>query len=374
MLMMPLIAQSFPTTGGESDALDIITSSLELSRATVESWNTVWLVTLDPLASGLWIGLIQLGITLGAASILFIAMTTGKDIIDKQSWSELASIFVWPLVIMIFLGANGNVLAGTIKFIRGFSYTQVQNVLQLQVGELTFRDAISNVTITGIAKQQLESLYSECQGKVGTELVECWNSKQEQAQAIVAEAERQARAPLEPLRAFGQALWNASLPGQISTAVRLTTDPGSVFRDTAIPIIRFILYALQWGFVNILEAALLLTALFAPIAIGLSLLPLQGRPIWAWLTGFITLFGIQLGYNIVVGLTAVVLVKSGAELVSDVAFLFFLSIFAPGLAVLVAGGGGFALYNGISSNVKSLIDIFSNAIGTVTSIALIRRG
>jgi hypothetical protein len=92
--MMSLIAQSFPTTGGESDALDIITSSLELSRATVESWNTVWLVTLDPLASGLWIGLIQLGITLGAASILFIAMTTGKDIIDKQSWSELASIFV----------------------------------------------------------------------------------------------------------------------------------------------------------------------------------------------------------------------------------------------------------------------------------------
>jgi hypothetical protein len=154
----------------------------------------------------------------------------------------------------------------------------------------------------------------------------------------------------------------------------LTTDPGSVFRDNAVPIIRFILYALQWGFVNILEAALLLTALFAPISLGLSLLPLQGRPIWAWLTGFITLFGIQLGYNIVVGLTAVVLVKSGAALVSDVAFLFFLSIFAPGLAILVAGGGGVALYNGISSNVKSLIDVFSNAIGTVTSIALMRRG
>lgn len=372
--MTYLIAQSFPTTGGESDALDIITSSLELSRATVESWNAVWLVTLDPLASGLWIGLIRLGITLGAASILLIAVTTGKEIVEKQSWSELASIFIWPLVIMIFLGANGNVLANTIKFIRGFSYNQVQNVLQLQVGELTFRDAISNVAITGIAKQQLESLYSECQGKVGTELVECWDSKQEQAQAIVAEAERRARSPLEPLRTFGEALWNASLPGQISTAIRLTTDPGSVFRDNAIPIIRFILYALQWGFVNILEAALLLTALFAPISIGLSLLPLQGRPIWAWLTGFITLFGIQLGYNIVVGLTAVVLVKSGAALVSDVAFLFFLSIFAPGLAILVAGSGGVALYNGISSNVKGLIDVFSNAIGTVTNIALIRRG
>ncbi|MEH2026883.1 hypothetical protein [Nostoc sp.] len=164
------------------------------------------------------------------------------------------------------------------------------------------------------------------------------------------------------------------MPGQIGTAVQFANDPGSVFRDTAIPIIRFILYALQWGFVNILEAALLLTALFAPIAVGLSLLPLQGRPIWAWLTGFISLFGVQLGYNILVGLAAVVLVKSGAELASDVAFLCFLSIFAPVLAVLIAGGGGMAIYNGISANVKGLIDIFSSAIVTATSIALLRRG
>ncbi|MCW5318709.1 hypothetical protein PQG02_32745 (plasmid) [Nostoc sp. UHCC 0926] len=372
--MIHIIAQSFPVTGGESDALEIISSSLELSRATVESWNTVWLVTLDPLGSALWIGLIKLGITLGAASILFVALTTGKEIIEKQSWSELASIFVWPFVIMIFLGANGNMLAKTITVIRGFAYNQVQSVLQLQVGELTFRDAITNVAISSIARQQLENLYSECQGKVGTELVECWNSKQAQAQAIVTKAEEQAKSPLQPLRDFGSFLWNRTLPGQIGTAVQFANDPGSVFRDTAIPIIRFILYALQWGFVNILEAALLLTALFAPIAVGLSLLPLQGRPIWAWLTGFISLFGVQLGYNILVGLAAVVLVKSGAELASDVAFLCFLSIFAPVLAVLIAGGGGMAIYNGISANVKGLIDIFSSAIGTATSIALLRRG
>ena len=73
-------------------------------------------------------------------------------------------------------------------------------------------------------------------------------------------------------------------------------------------------------------------------------------------------------------IAAVVLVKSGAELASDVAFLCFLSIFAPVLAVLIAGGGGMAIYNGISANVKGLIDIFSSAIGTATSIALLRRG
>lgn len=103
---------------------------------------------------------------------------------------------------------------------------------------------------------------------------------------------------------------------------------------------------------------------------GLSLLPLQGRPIWAWATGFLSLFGVQLGYNIIVGLAAVVLVNSGAELASDVAFLFFISIFAPGLALLIAGGGGIALYNGIAGNAKQLVDVFSNAIGAATTLAI----
>ena len=33
----------------KTQALDIVSSALELSRATVESWNLVWQVTLDPL-------------------------------------------------------------------------------------------------------------------------------------------------------------------------------------------------------------------------------------------------------------------------------------------------------------------------------------
>jgi hypothetical protein len=98
---------------------------------------------------------------------------------------------------------------------------------------------------------------------------------------------------------------------------------------------------------------------------------LQGRPIWAWATGFLSLFGVQLGYNIVVGLAATVLVNSGAELASDVAFLFLISIFAPGLALLIAaGGGGIALYSGIASNAKQLVDVLSNAIGAAASLAM----
>jgi hypothetical protein len=371
----------FPITGGEADAMGIVTQALALSRNTAQEWNIIWSITLDPLDGGLWTGLVQLGLVLAAASVLFLALTSGKEILEKQSWSELVSVFIWPLVIVMFLGSNGHALARTTLFIRNLGYAQVQSILDLQLGEMTFRNAVSQVGISTAARQSLETLYSECQGMVGAELVTCWDEKAERARAIIEQAEAQARTPLDGLQTLGDVLINRPLIGAIGQVITNPQDgirnfgnnfdlAGSFFKNALIPIIRLILSSLQWAFVNMLEAALLLTALFGPIALGLSLLPLQGRPIWAWLTGFISLFGVQLGYNIIVGLVAVVVVRAGGELATDIAFLAFLSIFSPALALLIAGGGGIALYNGISNNVKSVIDFASSAVGAVTRIAI----
>ncbi|MGK7875420.1 MAG: hypothetical protein AB4426_19605 [Xenococcaceae cyanobacterium] len=351
-----LLAQAATNTSGQ--ALDTLRDAIELSENTVQSWNALWTTLLRYSESGLWLALVRLGLILAGISVLYLAATEGKDAIENRSWSKLVSMFIWPIVIVIFLGGNGAVLAESVKFIRSVGYAQVQGVTEIQMGEFTFRTAISDITISSAAKEQLETLYSECLGERGQELIDCWNDKKEQALAIIDEAEAQNGGPLETLRRFGQSLLDAT---NIKSIV--SGEFGvEVFRNIALPIIRFILRAIQWAFVNILEAALLLTAAFAPIAMGLSLLPLQGRPIFAWLTGFISLFGLQLGYNIVVGLTAVVIVNSNAELITDVAFLFFLAVFAPILATLIAGGGGIALYRGISSSTKQLTDILSSAV------------
>jgi hypothetical protein len=39
----------FAPTGGEADALGAVQGSIDLSRRTVESWNTVWTTAIDPL-------------------------------------------------------------------------------------------------------------------------------------------------------------------------------------------------------------------------------------------------------------------------------------------------------------------------------------
>jgi len=367
MLLAYMTTPSGMTTGGEGDAMGVLGGSINLAKQTAEAWNASWITLFQSQDSGLWFGLVKLGITLGGISILYLTMTSGKEIIDRQAWSELASIFVWPLVIMLFLGSNGNLLAKSILVTRNFAYQRVQGVLQAQLGEVTFKNAIRQVDLTGIGREQIENLYKECQTKSGAELLSCWESKQSEGQKIIADIESRNGGPLQVLQDFSNTIMNAVPTASIGQAVQLAVDPGTVFRDTAITLIRFILYSLQWAFVNMLEAALLITSLFAPIALGLSLLPLQGRPIWAWLSGFISLFGLQLGYNIIIGLSAAILVNSGAELASDIAFLFFISVFAPILASLIAGGGGIALYNGIANNVKAIVDIMGNAIATATT-------
>ena len=65
-----------------------------------------------------------------------------------------------------------------------------------------------------------------------------------------------------------------------------------------------ILKGWQWAFANILELAMLLTGLMGPIAVAGSAVPLQGRPLWAWLTGFFSLGMAKFSYSVIVGLSS----------------------------------------------------------------------
>ena len=85
--MILFIAQTTPNpdADGAQQALDMIETSVSLSKATADSWNEVWTTIFDP-AAPLWYGLIKLGLTLAAGSIIFLALTSGKEVIEKQSW------------------------------------------------------------------------------------------------------------------------------------------------------------------------------------------------------------------------------------------------------------------------------------------------
>ncbi len=360
-MFSPLLISQVTPPDNNSDStvgLTLITSSIELSKQTVESWNKAWgdVINQD---SALWAGLCNLGTTLAALSIIFLAVKMASDYQEKRFlWSELAASVVYPLVIALFLGSNGYLLSQTVLIVRNIGHQQVIAVLNIQLADTTFKQAISDVTLTQSVKTQVSTIYAECQGKTGKPLTDCLQEKRPIIEQILAEAEKQNNGPLEEAR---------KAVAQLTDFVQ---NPGAVFSASISLILITFLYALQWAFVNILEAALIMTATFAPIALGLSLLPLGSKPIWAWASGFVSLFGVQLGYNIVVGLAATVIVTAGAQSASDLAFLAFISIFAPALALLIAGGGGVALYTGINSRVPALVNAaFDGVVAVATGFA-----
>ena len=360
MLLPNFIAQvTAPDNYSDSSVgIGLVRSSIELSKQTAESWNKVWGDVVNP-SGALWAGLCNLGTTLAALSIILLAIKMAADYQEKRFlWSELAASFIYPLVIALFLGSNGYLLSQTVLIIRNIGHQQVVSVLNIQLADTTFKNAIANVTLTQNVKTQVSTIYAECQGKTGKQLTDCLQEKRPIIEQILAEAEKQNNGPLEQARKAAAELTD------------FVQNPGAVFSASISLILITFLYALQWAFVNILEAALIMTATFAPIALGLSLLPLGSKPIWAWASGFISLFGVQLGYNIVVGLAATVIVSAGAQSASDLAFLAFISIFAPALALLIAGGGGIALYTGINSRVPALVNAaFDGVLAVATGFA-----
>ena len=103
---------------------------------------------------------------------------------------------------------------------------------------------------------------------------------------------------------------------------------------------------------------MLLIAALGPLAVGGSLLPVAGKPIFAWLTGFLSAGIAKISFNIIAVLTAAVIVNGPAQDPNAdpdlMWFIIFLGILAPILSLIVAGAGGFAVFSAIS-NTASLV-------------------
>lgn len=338
--------------------LNLLNQAINVTRNTAQSWDTLWN---DLISSNgyLWAGMCKLAIALAAASIILVSLKMGSDYQQGRfSWSDLVASLIWPLVIAIFLANNGSLLSSTVITVRSIASQQVTAILNIQVADLTIKQALTNVTLSINAKQQILAIYTECQGKQAEERTTCLQEKLPTVESIVEEAERLNGGPIAELQQLLTDLRNTVLH-PLSTLAAATASIPVAF-----------LLALQWAFVNMLEAALIMTATFAPIAMGLSLLPVGTKSIWAWATGFLSLFGIQLGYNIVVGLVATVIVAAGVQSVTDLAFVTFISIFAPMLAVAIAGGGGIALYSAINRGVTTTVSTVVSAGGAIAGGAV----
>lgn len=337
-------------------ALNILQDSINLSENTASSWINIWNQAIfDTEIASLWISMVRFGLIIAGIVWVFASFNEVVRVIKEQNITRLIEMLIWPLVIALHLGNNGFLLAEEIKFIRFLGLSQINNILEVQIVNLNMNEALSKITVSNAAKEQIQSILSECKSLPQIEFTECLTENQGMVEQIVAEAETQTGS-LESLSNFVDSIFS---PNLLNFSVT-----GLLFQSQALPLIRYTLNTVQWAFVNMTEASLILTAVFAPVAMGLSILPGNTRYIFGWFSGFVGILAIQLGYTIVVGMIAIVIVNSGGELVSDMAFLWFLCFFSPILASAIGTGGGVLLYQTINSAIGNTINLVAQQVAS----------
>ncbi|MEO1396085.1 MAG: hypothetical protein AAFV90_24570 [Cyanobacteria bacterium J06634_5] len=357
---------SFLAQVGGSTSL--IKDSIKQIESIQEAWDTRW-TDIFTSPNGLYLGINQFAAIILVGTFIFFAVGWVKDAIERGIFPALPHV-IWILVIATLLYNNGTMLGAITLGIRNVINDQTKTVLEIQVGDVSMIEALNDVVVSQQAKDLIQREYADCEAKEGQAQIAC----------LIEAGERTERRLQDEYKDTG--FWSPGVQ-RLWARVQAITDkveqdyresPNSsinplvdVLLETAIQttnqaLAQNFLKGWQWAFSSLLELAMLLTGLIGPIAVAGSAIPLQARPLWAWLTGFFSLGMAKFSYNIIIGLAATVLVTAEAQSQSDFGFLLLIGVLAPILALAIAGGAGMAVFRGVSGGVTRIISVGTSVL------------
>lgn len=342
----------FAQLGNQLGIDEVLNNGAATSQSIADGWNSQWLNLLQNTGNGTLYGtLTNLGIFFAVGTLLFFMIQFLRDLISYE-YSRPISALIWPFVVVILLSnsGKGSILSNLTLGLRGYLNTQV--VVSPDASKM-YQEALN----MSVAEEITGSFLRPCQSLTGEQQSKCF------AQAAV-----RINSLLQKYRdTYGKnRRWIIRLQDKVNEINNISSVRGivsetsfnSLLGSTVQTSIKSFLVSLQYAFQNLIEATMLLIALLGPIAVGGSLLPVAGKPIFAWLTGFLSIGIAKISFNIIAVVTAAVIVNGpGQNLNADpdlMWFIIFLGVLAPILSLLVAAAGGFALFSGIS-NTASLV-------------------
>ncbi len=302
-------------------AASTITSDGEAaSEAVARTIDKLWD---DVLQGGLYSAIANLGIFFAVGTLLIFIVQWTKEMIDGDSSKGFTEI-IWTIVVIILLANNGQPLATATQGLRGIINQTNQTLLASTSASIQLQEAYQQVMLKTGSGDAIQSLVNQCNTIADPSLqAQCLQNASQQAKQISAELNQDNRPE-----------WLKSVSDFFNT---------NIFQLTVRAWLLGLAIAFQW----IVEICLLLTALLGPLAVGGSLLPVGQKAIFAWLTGFFSVGMIKLCFNIISGLVSTIVLNADNN--DPMIFAFAIGILAPILSVVLAAGGGMAIFRSFSS-------------------------
>ncbi len=316
------------------------------AKSIADGWNNQWVDLLQTNTNNnLYGALTNLGIFFAVGTLLFFMVQWLRDVLESE-YSRPISGLIWPFIVVLLLAnpGNGTVLSNLTLAVRNVLNNTNQQVVQAGDLNQTYQQALN----LSVAEEVAGSFLRPCQALTGEQQTQCFIKAQEKISDLWQEYRT----------LYGNQIWISRLENKVNL---ITDNRGnlsevafnSFIGSTVQTSIKSFLISLQFAFQNLLESTMLLIATLGPLAVGGSLLPVAGKPIFAWLTGFVSLGIAKISFNIIAILTAGVIINGPAQDANAdpdlMWFIIFLGVLAPLLSLAIAAAGGFAVFNSISN-------------------------
>lgn len=325
---------------------EVIGNGAVTAKSIAEGWDKQWVDLLqNNTSNNLYRSLTNLGVFFAVGTLLFFMIQWLKDVINYE-YSRPISSLIWPFLVVILLNIsdNGSILSNLTLAVRNFINVANEQVVTNADANQVYQQAIN----MSISEEIAGSLLRPCQSLTG----------EQQSQCFAKAAEKIAPLWQEYRNLYGRREWIYRLERKVND-IKFGTPTvsenafNSLLGSTVQTSIKNFLISLQYAFQNLIEATMLLIAALGPIAVGASLLPVAGKPIFAWIIGFFSVGIAKISFNIIAILTATVIVNGPGENPNAdpdlMWFIIFMGILAPILSLLIAGAGGFAVFNAINN-------------------------
>jgi hypothetical protein len=346
----------------------IIEDSIQQLNAVQDAWDKSWNDIFEG-ANGLYLGINQFAEIILVGTFIFFAVGWVKDTVERGIFPALPHV-IWVFVVITLLYNNGALLGGVTLGIRNVINDQTQSVLEIQINEVSMLEALNDVVVSQQAKAIIQREYADCESKEGQAQVDCFIDAGKRTERILEQEYRDTgfwSPGVQRLWARVRAITQKVEENYEGDPNRETNPLVNIFLQTVIQttnqaLAQSFLKGWQWAFSSLLELAMLLTGLIGPIAVAGSAMPMQGRPLWAWLTGFFSLGMAKFSYNIIIGLAATVVVTAEAQDQSDFGFLLLIGVLAPVLALAIASGAGMTVFRGVSGGATRIISVGTSVL------------
>ncbi|MEM8808708.1 MAG: hypothetical protein AAGF01_22050, partial [Cyanobacteria bacterium P01_G01_bin.38] len=220
--------------------------------------------------------------------------------------ARTAQKLIWPIIAVLFFSNNGALMATTARSARAFTHEMNRQVLEVTLLGIQLEDAMRATVARGVLTNEISAQIDQCKGMIGQRQFDCLRAANEQVQATIDAYENRwflelpadirgiAESINNVLVRIGDSTATGSISGAIDgVVVDENEGPLQVGFDSIAgsfvgglsgffqglagtyvnAIVMSLLMAIQWAFVNVLEIAMILTALTMPLAVALTILP-----------------------------------------------------------------------------------------------------